>query len=92
MSLLRTALWPVALLAGLGAFALILTSEHEEAPLMTGVLTLLVGWSFALSTAGVRLPIVISQGANGRARPIGLYRRTSNVLRITSHGDRSTRR
>jgi signal transduction histidine kinase len=49
MSLLRTALWPVALLTGLGAFALILASEHEEAPLMTGILTLLVGWSFAFS-------------------------------------------
>jgi signal transduction histidine kinase len=49
MRLLRTALWPVALLAGLGAFALILTSEHEQTPLMTGVLTLLVGWSFAFS-------------------------------------------
>jgi PAS domain S-box-containing protein len=49
MRLLRTALWPVTLLAGLGAFALILTSQHEQAPLMTGVLTLLVGWSFAVS-------------------------------------------
>jgi signal transduction histidine kinase len=49
MKLLRTALWPVALLAGLGAFALILTSEHEKTPLMTGILTLLVGWSFAVS-------------------------------------------
>ncbi|MGI8605744.1 MAG: histidine kinase [Gaiellaceae bacterium] len=46
---LRTALWPVALLAGLGAFALILTSEHEETPVITGALTLLVGWSFAFS-------------------------------------------
>ncbi|MEO8291460.1 MAG: hypothetical protein ABI649_10765, partial [Gaiellaceae bacterium] len=49
MRLLRTALWPVALLAGLGALALILTSEHEETPVITGVLTLLVGWSFAFS-------------------------------------------
>jgi PAS domain S-box-containing protein len=49
MRLLRTALWPVALLAGLGAFALILTSEHETTPVVTGVLTLLVGWSFAFS-------------------------------------------
>jgi PAS domain S-box-containing protein len=49
MSSLRLALWPVALLAGFGALGLYLTSNHDDEAAISAVLTLLLGWSFALS-------------------------------------------
>lgn len=49
MSRLRIALWPVALLAGFGALALFLTSNHDDDALVGAALTLLLGWSFSLS-------------------------------------------
>jgi PAS domain S-box-containing protein len=38
--------WPAALVAGGVAFALVVTSNHEDRPLLTGFLGLLAGWSF----------------------------------------------
>ena len=39
-------LGPIALAAGGGALALVLTSEHEEQALLTAVLALMIGWAF----------------------------------------------
>jgi PAS domain S-box-containing protein len=49
MAHLRVALWPVALLAGFGALALYITSNHDDEAAISAVLTLLLGWSFCLS-------------------------------------------
>src|SRR5215213_9972183 len=49
MANLRTALWPLALLAGFGALGVTLSSNHDDQAAATAVLTLLLGWSFTLS-------------------------------------------
>jgi len=49
MAKLRIALWPLALLAGFGALGITLTSNHDDQAAAKAVLTLLLGWSFALS-------------------------------------------
>jgi PAS domain S-box-containing protein len=46
---LRLALWPLALLAGFGALGLVLASNHDEEAAVSGVLILILGWSFSLS-------------------------------------------
>src|SRR5215210_15163 len=49
MHSVRRALWPLSLLVGLGALALILTSNHDDTPAANAALTLLLGFSFSVS-------------------------------------------
>ena len=46
---LRLLVVPRALAAGAGAFAITLTSDHQDVPRLTAVLVLLTGWSFILA-------------------------------------------
>jgi hypothetical protein len=38
--------WPAGLAAGALELTLVLTSNHEDRPVLTGVLGLVAGWSF----------------------------------------------
>ena len=46
MTRLRAALWPLALAGGIGAGAVIATSDHLDDPVVRAVVTVLVAWSF----------------------------------------------
>ena len=46
--------WPAALAAGAIELTLVLTSNHEDRPVLTGVLGLVAGWSFIASGLAAR--------------------------------------